>query len=191
VVSGTLSNDTIVSQIGEGVDTQELLQVAYRAALVYLFMLVVIRLLGKREVGTFSAFDLMAALMLGEVVDEIIFGNVSLLKGGIAISVIAVCDALNSWSSTKSSFIRNATEGKPRLLIRHGKILHDALAGERMHEEDLYSLLRCLEIDRKEINEVKEARLEPSGELSIIKEDWAKPLQKRDLSSTEHSRGGE
>jgi uncharacterized membrane protein YcaP (DUF421 family) len=52
-------------------DPNELMLTAARAAAVYLFMLIVIRALGKRTAGNFSAFDLLVALMLGEVVDEI------------------------------------------------------------------------------------------------------------------------
>lgn len=56
-------------------ETQELLLTAQRAAAVYVLMLVVIRLMGKRTVGNFTAFDLLVALMLGEIVDEIIYGG--------------------------------------------------------------------------------------------------------------------
>ena len=56
-------------------DTSELLATAGRAFAVYAMLLVVIRVLGKREVGNFTAFDLLVALMLGEVVDEINYGN--------------------------------------------------------------------------------------------------------------------
>jgi uncharacterized membrane protein YcaP (DUF421 family) len=56
-------------------ETQELLLTALRAAAVYVLMLVVIRLMGKRTVGNFTAFDLLVALMLGEIVDEIIYGD--------------------------------------------------------------------------------------------------------------------
>jgi hypothetical protein len=48
---------------------------ALRAAAVYVLMLVVIRLMGKRTVGDFTAFDLLVALMLGEIADEITYGD--------------------------------------------------------------------------------------------------------------------
>ena len=62
-------------------DPHELMMTALRALGVYVLMLVVIRALGKRTVGNFSAFDLLVALMLGEVVDEIIYGDVSIAQG--------------------------------------------------------------------------------------------------------------
>jgi uncharacterized membrane protein YcaP (DUF421 family) len=69
-------------------DTGELLLTAARAIAVYVLMLGVIRALGKRTVGNFSAFDLLVALMLGEVVDEIIYGDVRFLHGTVAIVTI-------------------------------------------------------------------------------------------------------
>lgn len=66
-------------------DINELLLTALRASFVYFFLLFVVRILGKREVGATSAFDLIVALILGEVVDEIIYGDVTMLQGVVAI----------------------------------------------------------------------------------------------------------
>jgi len=60
-------------------DIQGLLMTALRATVVF-FLLAVVRLLGKREVGGSTAFDFIVALMLGEVVDEIIYADVSILS---------------------------------------------------------------------------------------------------------------
>jgi len=62
------------------VDIQELFQTGLRAAGVYVLVLAVLRLTGKRSVGNSSAFDLFVALMVGEVVDEMIYGDVTLLR---------------------------------------------------------------------------------------------------------------
>ena len=69
-------------------ETQELLATAARSVAVFVLMLIVVRALGKRTVGNFSAFDLLIALMLGEVVDEIIYANVRFLEGTVAIVVL-------------------------------------------------------------------------------------------------------
>jgi uncharacterized membrane protein YcaP (DUF421 family) len=63
-------------------DANELIFTALRTSLVYFFLLFVVRVLGKREIGNTSAFDLIVALILGEVVDEIIYGDVTILQGG-------------------------------------------------------------------------------------------------------------
>jgi uncharacterized membrane protein YcaP (DUF421 family) len=160
-------------------DPQELLLTAGRATLVYFFLLLVVRLLGKREIGSISAFDLIVALILGEVVGDAIFGDGTLLQGGVAITVVAVWHYANSWASYKSPLISRITGGKPTVLVEKGKVLHDALAKERLNEEELYSEMRINSIG--DIKEVKVATLETNGQISFVKEEWAQELQKGDL----------
>ena len=95
-------------------EIQELLWTALRAAGVYVFMLIVVRLLGKREVGSFSAFDLLVALMLGEVVDEVIYGDVVPWQGMVAVVVIGAVHALTGWASCANRLVGNLLEGKRR-----------------------------------------------------------------------------
>jgi uncharacterized membrane protein YcaP (DUF421 family) len=78
------------------VDATELLRTSGRAVAVYVLMLVVVRALGKRTVGNFSAFDLLVALMLGEVVDEIIYGDVRFIQGTVVIVTLAAVAYLDS-----------------------------------------------------------------------------------------------
>lgn len=89
-------------------DPQDLMLTALRASLIYFFLLFVVRILGKREVGNTSAFDLIVALMLGEVVDEAIYGDVSMAKGMLAIGVIAVWHLINSWASYRNKTVQRA-----------------------------------------------------------------------------------
>lgn len=160
-------------------DPQDLLLTALRASLLYFFLLVVIRLLGKRSVGATSAFDLLVALMLGEVVDEAIFGDVSMPKALLAITVIALWHFVNAYASYKSDAVDKLTSGEPTELVKNGKIQEDALAKERLNQAELLSELRLVGID--DIKEVKKATLEPNGKISAIKEDWAETVQKMDL----------
>jgi len=160
-------------------DPQDLLLTALRASLIYFFLLFVVRLLGKREVGSTTAFDLIVALMLGEVVDEAIYGDVSIVKGMLAIAVIAIWHLINSWASYKSTFIHNLTAAQPTILMENGKLKQDAMAKERLHQEELQAEMRILGVD--DVSEVKLATLEPNGQISVLREDWAKPIQKQDV----------
>ena len=162
-------------------DPQDLLLTALRASLIYFFLLVVVRILGKREVGSASAFDLIVALMLGEVVDEAIYGDVSMAKGMLAIGVIAAWHLINAYASYRSKRIHALTGGTPEVLVQSGQIQRDALGKERMHEEELYAEMRMLGVD--DLSEIKLATLEPSGKVSVLLEDWAKPVQKQDVFS--------
>jgi uncharacterized membrane protein YcaP (DUF421 family) len=148
-------------------DTPELLPTAGRVVLIYFFILLVIRLLGKREVGNITAFDLITALMIGETVDEMFFGKVPLLPGLVAISTIALLHFLNSWLSTRSPFIDRLTGAPPTTLIQNGVLNKTALRHERMSIEELASQLRMEGVE--DVKEVKRATLEPSGHVSVIR----------------------
>jgi uncharacterized membrane protein YcaP (DUF421 family) len=138
-------------------------------------------MLGKREIGNLTAFDLLVALMLGEVTDEIVFGDVSMAKGFVAVGVIAAWHLANSWGSYRSKFIDRLTADSARVLVEHGRIKRDALAHERINQEELDSLLRLQGVD--DLKEVERATLEPSGHVSVIKEEWARPVQKGDIKN--------
>lgn len=153
-------------------DPQELLLIAGRATIVYVFLLVVVRLLGKREIGSISAFDLIVALILGEVVDEAIFGDVTLLQYGVATVTIAAWHLLNSVATFRSKTLAELLGGKPTVLIKDGKIQELALAKERMQEEELHSELRMVGVE--EVGQVKTATLETSGKVSVIQKDGGK-----------------
>jgi uncharacterized membrane protein YcaP (DUF421 family) len=161
----------------------ELLLIALRATFVYFYLLIIVRVLGKREIGNSTAFDLIVALMLGDVVDEVIYGDVTIAQGAVAMAIIGVWHLVNAWASYKSQIIDKLTGASPTVLVKSGKIQQKALARERLNEEELWSEMRMMGVDKLE--EVKQATLEPSGKVSVLKEDWAKPVQKQDVPNPE------
>src|SRR5918997_6596991 len=113
-------------------EATELLWTALRGFAVYLLMLVVLRALGKRSVGAFSPFDLIVALMLGEVVDEVIYGDVSMLQGGVAIGAIALAQFLLEWITCSSRRVERITQGVPSVVIENGELQRQAMRAERV-----------------------------------------------------------
>ena len=162
-------------------ETHELLLTGLRALAVFAFMLVVIRLLGKRTVGNFTAFDLLVALMLGEVVDEIIYGDVSLLQGAVAILVVAAAKYATSWLNYRFPKLSPVLEGRPTPVVRHGTLQHDGLRSELMNEKELMAALRLQEI--RDLSTVRLATIEADGEVSVLKEEWAEPARRADLEN--------
>jgi uncharacterized membrane protein YcaP (DUF421 family) len=161
------------------VDPQELLLTAARAFAVFVLMMVVIRALGKRTVGNFSAFDLIVALMLGEVVDEIIYGDVAFLQGTVAIVAISALAYVDSVLTARSRRMQRLLEGTPTVLMRHGEFQRDAMRAERLHELDLLAMLRLQGV--RDQREVALAVLETDGEVSVLVEGWAEPARKSDV----------
>lgn len=160
-------------------DWQELGMTAARGLLVYALMLVVIRVLGKRTVGNFTAFDLLVALMLGEVVDEIIYGDVTLAQGFTSILVVAAAKYVTAWLTSRNKTLGHLFEGKPSEIVKNGELVRKTMHRELMGEEEVMAALRLQGVS--DMREVKRAVLEVDGQVSVILEDWAEPLQKRDV----------
>jgi uncharacterized membrane protein YcaP (DUF421 family) len=171
------------------VDSQELVMTALRASAIYVLLLVLIRILGKRTVGNFSAFDLIVALMLGELVDEAIYGDVPMRQAVVAIGVVAAWAFADSVASYKSRRIDELTGGKPSVLVASGEVQRHELAANRLNENELWSMLRLQGIDRLE--DVRCATLEPNGKLSVIRTDAAETPRKEDIEPLLARLGGE
>ena len=149
-------------------DPRELMLTAARAFAVYALMLVVIRALGKRTVGNFAAFDLLVALMLGEVVDEIIYGDVSFLQGTVAIFVIAGAQSANAWLSWWDHGWDKILEGTPTVVMRNGALDEAGMRSERMNGKDVVAHLRSQGI--RDLREVELALVEDDGSISVLEE---------------------
>ena len=162
-------------------DLQELLLTAARAGAVYVLMLIVIRALGKRTVGNFSAFDLLVALMLGEVVDEIIYGDVRFLQGTVAVVVIAALAYADSWLAFSSRRMEAVLEGTPSVVVRNGDYDRAGMRVERLSENDVLGHLRSEGI--QDMREVKLAVVENDGSVSVLKHPWAGAAQKADVDA--------
>ena len=162
-------------------DVQELLMTSARAAAVYVFMLIVIRALGKRTVGNFSAFDLLVALMLGEMVDEIIYGDVRFTQGAVAVVVIGALAYADAWLSYAG--MDTLLEGTPTVVIRDGEYDRKGMRAERMNEHDVLAHLR--EQGIHDMREVHLAVVENDGSVSVLKQPWAEAAQKADVLEEE------
>ena len=160
-------------------DVQALLLTSGRAVAVYVLMLVVVRVLGKRTIGNFSAFDLLVALMLGEVVDEMIYGDVRFIQGTVAIVTIGAVAYVDSLLSFWNRGMEGLLEGKPTLVIKRGEFHRPGMRQERMSEHDVLGALRSRGV--RDLREVEYAAVEHDGTLSVMPFDWAQPAIKADI----------
>ena len=160
-------------------DVHELLMTSARAVAVYVLMLIVIRALGKRTVGNFSAFDLLIALMLGELVDEIIYGDVGFLKGTVAVVTLAGLAAADAFGSYANRGIQTLLEGKPTVVVRDGDLVQKGMRAERLNRRDVMAMLRLEGV--QDLGEVRLGVIETDGELSVLRYDWAEPASKADV----------
>jgi uncharacterized membrane protein YcaP (DUF421 family) len=160
-------------------DPIDLAYTAGRTVIMYVFVLIVVRLLGKRTVGDVTPFDLVVAFIISEVVDEPIYGDVPLIQALVLIATVGAVHWINSYLGYRWPLFEKVTGGEPLVLVRNGKKDPRAMAKERVSDQELQSMLRENEIEK--LDEIKQATLETSGKLTVLKTEQAKELQKSDL----------
>ncbi len=141
--------------------------VALRTAIVYLFLIVAIRVSGKREVGQMSVLELIVVLVISDAVQNSMVGdNTSIWSGLVAVVVLLGLDFFLRAFTRRSRRVRIAIEGEPRLLIRHGRLLQRALKEEGLDIDDVESAVRGHGLAR--IEDVDQMVLETDGTISVI-----------------------
>jgi uncharacterized membrane protein YcaP (DUF421 family) len=142
-------------------------EIILRTGLVYLFLVVVIRVSGKREVGQLTVLELIVILVISDAVQNSMVGENTTLWGGlIAVLTLVTLDFGLSWFSARSKRLRQVIEGEPRLLVRDGRLLEKALREERIDAEDVRAAARAHGVAR--VDDVRLAVLETDGTISII-----------------------
>ncbi|WP_404813380.1 DUF421 domain-containing protein [Halobacillus yeomjeoni] len=144
-----------------------LFSLIFRTAITYFSILLVFRLMGKREIGELSVMDLVVFIMLAEIAVFLIEKPEDPLWFAIVpMSVLLTIQLVSAWISLKSQKFRNWFDGKPSLIIRHGKIDEREMKRQRYNFNDLLMQLR--EHGIQQVNQVDYAILEPTGKLSIF-----------------------
>jgi uncharacterized membrane protein YcaP (DUF421 family) len=151
-----------VPDLGSG-----LLEVVVRTAIVYVAIVVVLRIAGKRQVGQLSMLDLVLLLLIANGVQNAMVGsNVSVAAGLAAALTLVVLDRALGAIEARSPRVRRTLEGEPRLLIRHGIVLTRALEREGISDDELLAALRQHGVAT--VGEVGLAVLETNGTISVI-----------------------
>ena len=142
------------------------LNLVFRAVVVYLSVLLLLRLSGKRALGQMSATEFVAILLISNAVQNAMNGGDNSLVGGLALAATLI--AL-SWTISlltfRSTFVAAIFEGSPTLLVHDGKTVKKNLMKERLSENEFHTMLRKQGIHR--IADIKTAILEADGKLSV------------------------
>ena len=148
-------------------------EILLRTFVVYLTVLVLLRLAGKRELGQMTPFDLVVILVIANAVQNAMTGGDNSLIGGIlaASTLTIVKIAVGRWGS-RVPFFRRLVASEPTLLLRDGKPLQEALDHERIDIEELEMAARQHGI--ADLKDVTAAVLEEDGSISIIPKDGTK-----------------
>ncbi|HET7904487.1 MAG TPA: YetF domain-containing protein [Candidatus Eisenbacteria bacterium] len=147
-----------------------LLDIAVRCLVVYLTLLVGLRLMGKRQVGQLTPFDLLLLLLLSNAVQNAMVGpDTSLVGGLVAAATLFGANAVVAGVARRSGGATRMLEGTPTILMRHGDVIEESLRREGISREDLLRSLREHGIDDPSL--VRLAILEVDGTISVLRAD--------------------
>lgn len=138
-----------------------------RSVVVYLFLILLLRITGKRQVGQLAPFDLVLLLVLSNAVQNSMNGGDNSLIGGLigACTLIAI-NYFVAMLTFRSKRIEALVEGRPQILIHNGVLFENVMTEARMTHHELNSALRragCLTV-----GDVRCAMLENNGAVSVI-----------------------
>ncbi|MGE5508569.1 MAG: YetF domain-containing protein [Chitinophagales bacterium] len=157
-----------------------LLLMAVRTVGMYLFLLVVMRFAGKREIGQVSPFDFVVAVLIGELAAIPLEGHrIPLIFGLVPIATIVLAQVATAYLCLWNNSIRAWTSGRPTVLMTGGRIDAAALRRHRFNISDLLSKLRQQNVYN--IDDVEAAILEDTGHLSVILKSQRRPVTPQDL----------
>lgn len=151
----------------------EFLTVIYRTFFFYFFILIIYRVMGKREIGQLSIQDLVVSILIAEMVAISIENKEEPLALTVfPIIVLVLLEIVMAFISLKSNKARNIIEGKPVLIINKGVINFKEMVRQRYTLDDLLLELRTKNI--KNLKDVEYAVLENNGKLNIFKYNFLK-----------------
>lgn len=141
-----------------------------RATVIFFFILLITRVIGRRELGELQPFDLILLVVLGDLVQSgISQSDMSVTGTLIIISTIATLTVIVSWVSFRVPFLRIVTEGEPIVLVEDGRLVERNMRRERITLDDLQEEMRRNELSS--IAELRWAILEGDGHISCIPRD--------------------
>ena len=141
-----------------------------RAAVVYVVLLVLIRVSGKRTMGQFTPFDMLLIVLLGTAVQNSLLGKDTSLAGGLLLATVLI--GMNwcvAFVTSRSQRAERLIEGVPVVLARDGQLFRSVLRREMVSEDDFDEALR--QNGEMTLTDVRIALLETNGMISVVRRD--------------------
>ena len=144
------------------------MDIVLRGVAIFVFLYVLMRAIGRRELSTLEPFDLILLIVLGDAVQQgLTQDDYSLTGAFLAIGTIAVMQLLVSYTNFRFPRLRPLLEGEPIVIVQDGKLIDRNMRRERLTPDDLMSAARQQNI--ASLDEIAWAVMETSGSISFIK----------------------
>lgn len=162
-------------------------ETSLRTLIGFTLLLILTRLLGKKQLGQLTIFTYITGVSLGNVAgDMIVHRDIQIMDGVIALTLWSFLTFIVEFISLKSPKGRIFLDGEPTIVIKKGVIMQKELAKHRLNMDDLTMLLRVNNVFY--IQDVDYAILEPNGQLSILKKSSLESITKKDMQIQTHNR---
>src|SRR5437764_10662438 len=143
------------------------MDIVLRAIVLFAFVFVVVRVMGRRELAKLEPFDLILLIVMGDAIQQgLTQDDYSVTGALIAVSTFAVLQVFSSYLGYRSRRIRSVLQGQPVILIDNGKLVETNLKRQRLNADDVAEAMRLQQI--MSFDEVRWAILEDNGRMSFI-----------------------
>ena len=154
--------------------------IAVRSLILYLYIMFIVRFMGKRQVGEMQPFELVVAILIADLAAVPMESpEMPLIHGLIPVAILAIMEMTISYLSLHREGFRRLVTGSPSIIIINGKICEAELRKMRYNLNDLLEQLRIKGFHN--IEDVEFAILETSGQLSVIPKSQKRPVTPEDL----------
>ncbi len=146
------------------------MEIVLRAAVIFLFLWVLTRVIGKKELAEMSAFELVLIVTIGDLVQQgVTQEDMSVTGAMLAVGTIAVLVVAMSYVGFKWPTSKRVIEGVPAIVIDEGKVLDEVIELERLTRDEVISAAREQGIG--DVADVRFAVLEPDGTFAFVRDD--------------------
>ena len=143
------------------------MDIVLRSIVIFVFIWVLMRLLGRRELSKLEPFDLIVLVVIGDLVQQgVTQQDLSVTGAVLAVGTIGLLTLVFSWASWRFPRVRPALDGSPVVLVEDGKPLADNMRRERITIEEIAAQARLSSIDS--LDKIRWAVLETGGAISFI-----------------------
>jgi uncharacterized membrane protein YcaP (DUF421 family) len=143
------------------------MDIVLRAVVLYVFIIFVMRVIGRRELSSMTPFDLILLIVLGDAIQQgLTQDDYSVTGALLAVSTMASLQVLTSYLSFRSQKARKVLEGEPIVVVEHGNLVEHNLKRERVTKDEVAEEMRQQQI--ASLDQVEWAIIEANGSISFI-----------------------
>jgi uncharacterized membrane protein YcaP (DUF421 family) len=148
------------------------MDIVIRAAVIFIFIFILTRIVGRRELSSLEPFDLIMLVVIGDLVQQGVTQSDNSVTGALlAVGTIGLLSVAVSYLSFKSRRLRPILAGEPIVLVEDGAVIEPNMARQRLTLEELEAEARLAEIGS--LSQVRWGILETDGRISFVKRDQA------------------